>query len=235
MRALRSAPAIGLAVVGVAAGAATGLPALVVAGIGAVGYGVGVAVAAALGQGRRRPAARRERIDPFTLGEPWRLRVREALGAQSRYREAVDRTPDGPLRERLADIGARIDAGVDECWRIANQGNALGQGLKAVRLREARDGLAAAEREAGAGADADPRVAALRAQVSSAERMAATAADADSRLRLLSARMDEAAARAVELSLGAGTDADLAGLGSEVDEVVDQLEALRLAVDEVGG
>jgi hypothetical protein len=98
-----------------------------------------------------------------------------------------------------------------------------------------RASLAAAEQEAGAGADADPRVAALRAQLSSAERMTATAADADARLRLLSARLDEAAARAVELSIGAGTDADLAGLGSEVDEVVDQLEALRLALGEVGG
>jgi hypothetical protein len=78
-------------------------------------------------------------------------------------------------------------------------------------------------------------VAALRAQVASAERMTATAADADDRLRLLSARLEESAARAVELSLGAGTDADLAGLGSEVDEVVDQLESLRLALGEVAG
>jgi hypothetical protein len=187
--------------------------------------------------GGGRPAPRRERIDPFTLGEPWRLRVREALRAQSRYREALERTADGPLKERLADIGRRIDAGVDECWRIANQGDAIGAGMRAVRLGEVRASLAAAERDAGGGAeaDADPRVAALRAQVSSAERMTATAADADARLRLLSARMDEAAARAVELSIGAGTDADLAGLGSEVDEVVDQLESLRLALGEVGG
>jgi len=65
--------------------------------------------------------------------------------------------------------------------------------------------------------------------------LASTAADADARLVVLTARLDEAAARAVELSLGAGTDADLVGLGSEVDEVVDQLEALRLALGEVAG
>jgi hypothetical protein len=105
--------------------------------------------------GGGRPAPRRERIDPFTLGEPWRLRVREALRAQSRYREALERTADGPLKERLADIGRRIDAGVDECWRIANQGDAISAGMRAVRLGEVRASLAAAERDAGGGAEAD--------------------------------------------------------------------------------
>ena len=236
-RALRSPPAVGLAVVGAVVGAVAGLPALLVAGIGVAGYGLGAVASSLLTRaGGGRTAPRRERIDPFTLGEPWRLRIREALRAQARYDEALERTPEGPLRERLADIGQRIDAGVQECWRIAKQGDAIGDGMRAVRLGEVRASLAAAERDAGGGPDAesDPRVAALRAQVSSAERMTATAADADARLRLLSARMDEAAARAVELSIGAGTDADLAGLGSEVDEVVDQLESLRLALGEVG-
>lgn len=232
VRALRSPAAIGLAVAGAGIGALVGLPLLAAAGIGAAGYGVGAALATVLGRSRR-PG--RERIDPFTLGEPWRLRVREALGARTRYETAVERTPDGPLQERLADIGTRIDAGVEECWRIANQGNALGKGLRSLGAGQARTSLAAAEAQAGDGADADPRVAALRAQVASAERMTATAADADDRLRLLSARLEESAARAIELSLGAGTDADLAGLGSEVDEVVDQLESLRLALGEVAG
>lgn len=235
VRALRSPAAIGLAIAGAGFGALVDLPLLAAAGIGAAGYGVGAALASMLGRSRRSGRPGGERIDPFTLGEPWRLRVREALGARSRYKTAVERTPDGPLQERLADIGTRIDAGVEECWRIANQGNALGKGLRSLGAGQARTSLAAAEAQAGDGADADPRVAALRAQVASAERMTATAADADDRLRLLSARLEESAARAIELSLGAGTDADLAGLGSEVDEVVDQLESLRLALGEVAG
>ena len=238
VRALRSPAAIGLAVAGAGIGALAGLPLLAAAAVGAAGYGVGAALATALGGTRRRarPGGRgRERIDPFTLGEPWRLRVREALSARARYETAVERTPDGPLRERLVDIGARVDAGVEECWRIANQANELGKGLRSLGAGEARASLAAAEAAAGDGADADPRVAALRAQVASADRMTATAADADNRLRLLSARLEESAARAIELSLGAGTDADVAGLGSEVDEVVDQLESLRLALGEVAG
>lgn len=238
VRALRSPAAIGLAVAGAGIGAVAGLPLLAAAGVGAAGYALGAVLTTAL-RGARGSAGptrqRRERIDPFTLGEPWRLRVREALNARSRYETAVERTPEGPLRERLLDIGARVDAGVEECWRIANQANALGKGLRSLDPRQARASLAAAEAEAGDEVEADPRVAALRAQVASAERMTATAADADDRLRLLSARLEESAARAVELSLGAGTDADLAGLGSEVDEVVDQLESLRLALGEVAG
>ncbi len=235
LRALRSPTAIGLAVAGAGIGALVGLPLLAAAGIGAAGYGVGAVLATVLGGPRRPGRPGGERIDPFTLGEPWRLRVREALSARTRYGTAVERTPEGPLREHLIDIGTRIDAGVEECWRIANQGNALGKGLRSLGAGQARTALATAEAQAGDGADADPRVAAMRAQVASAERMTATAADADDRLQLLSARLEESAARAIELSLGAGTDADLAGLGSEVDEVVDQLESLRLALGEVAG
>lgn len=231
--ALRSPAAIGLAVAGAGASVVAGLPILAAAGIGAAAYGIGAVVAGILRRGRRRMRPGRERIDPFTLGEPWRLRVREALNARTRYETVVEAMPAGPLRERLAEIGLRIEAGVAECWRIAKQGNALGQGLRLVGIGEIRAAVASAE--ASGAARTDPRVAALRAQLASAERMATTAADADGRLKLLSARLDESAARAIELSLGAGTDADLVGLGSEVDEVVDQLESLRLALGEVGG
>lgn len=233
VEALRSPAALGLAVVGAGIGALAGLPLLATAGGAAIGYGAGAALVALV---RRRRSADRDvgRIDSFTLGEPWRLRVREAQRARSRYQTAVERTREGPLRDRLTDIGARIDAGVEECWRIANQGDALRRGLRSLGPGQIRTSLATAEADAGDDAEADPRVGALRAQLTSAERLAAAAEDANQRLRLLSARLDEAAARAVELSLGAGTDVDLAGLGSEVDEVVDQLESLRLAIEEVG-
>jgi hypothetical protein len=232
-RALRSPVAIVLAAAGAGVAAVAGLPVVAIAGIGGGAYALGATLAGILGRaGGRRPRAGRERIDPFTLGEPWRLRVQAARSAQRRYEEAVRGTREGPLRERLVDIGDRIDAGVQECWRIATQANALGKGLRTLRVGELRADLARAEAEAG-DSEADPRVTALRAQLGSATRMEATAADADARLTLLTVRLDEAAARAIEISLGAGTDADLAGLGSEVDEVVDQLESMRLAIDEV--
>ena len=68
------------------------------------------------------PRDRRERIDPFTLQEPWRRYVQEALQARNRIDEAVGRTRPGPLRDHLAEIAARMHTGVDECWLIAKRG-----------------------------------------------------------------------------------------------------------------
>ena len=49
------------------------------------------------------------------------------------------------------------------------------------------------------------------------------------RLRLLDARFDELVARAVEVSVGS---ADSAVLGNDVDDLVSELEGLRLAIDD---
>ena len=49
---------------------------------------------------------------------------------------------------------------------------------------------------------------------------------------MLNARLDEMVARAIELSVDANKVDDLGGLGSDVDTLVDELEALRLAMDE---
>jgi len=57
------------------------------------------------------------------------------------------------------------------------------------------------------------------------------ASQARHRLQLLDARLDEAVARAVELSLNADVGA-LGGLGSDVDAVVGDMEALRQALEE---
>ena len=75
----------------------------------------------------------------------------------------------------------------------------------------------------------------LQAQLATVERLERVIADADSRLRLLNARLDEAAARTIELSVQAGDVADLGGLGDDVDAMVDEMEALRQAIEETGG
>src|SRR5688500_4708505 len=71
----------------------------------------------------RRPAG--ERIDPFALSDPWRRMVIDAQQAQSRFRQAVERSKPGPLRDRLSDLGARFEEALRECWRIACQGDSL--------------------------------------------------------------------------------------------------------------
>src|SRR5918994_330650 len=79
------------------------------------------------------PRQRRgERIDPFTLQEPWRRYVQEALQARNRIDEAVGRTRPGPLRDHLAEIAARMHTGVEECWLIAKRGQTLVEARRGI-------------------------------------------------------------------------------------------------------
>lgn len=229
-----------------------GLPIVAAAGIGLAAYGVRVAIGLP-----RKP--RPERIDIAGLFEPWRYFVREALASQGRYRRAVEATTPGPLRDRLREIGTRIDAGVHECYRIARRGVALERGLSAVeaggadrqltalidtlpsevqpelrRAHGAGRGIAAAAERAGVDSHQVQTIKALEAQLASASRLGVVAQDARDHLRLLDARLDEAVARAVELSLRAEDAAELSGVGGDVEDLVHEMELLRAALEEAG-
>ena len=65
--------------------------------------------------------------------------------------------------------------------------------------------------------------------------MIAVAQDAQDRLRLLDARLDEAVARAVELAIQAEDVGELGGLGGDVEELVSEMESLRVGLEEVSG
>jgi hypothetical protein len=224
----------GILLAGVAAAAVIVSPlAIALAPVAAVvAWGARVAVAVPKG-----PA--RERIDPFTLGEPWKQYVREAVQAQNRFDDVVKSAEKGPLRDRLAEIGTRIADGVQECWRIARRGDALEHALTTIDVPSTERELAAVEREqaqaGGPGVSLESTRQALRAQLSSAERINLVVNEARSRLRLLDARLDEAVARATELALQTGEDVDLSGLGTAVDRLVEDMEALRAALEETEG
>jgi len=231
-----------LSPIGLIGGAAVGV---LVAVVGAPVWAAALAAAAvwALNAWRLLPRSPRpERIDPFAVQEPWRRFVQEALQARNRFAAAVDRAPSGPLRDRLREIAARVDTGVEETWLIAKRGQTLVRARREVdlaridrQLGELRPG------EAGPGGPADARevdpsdatvVESLEAQRAAATRMDAVIERTQSELRVLDARLDEAVARTVELTARAGTDTAVAGLGSDVDDLVTEMEALRLALDE---
>jgi hypothetical protein len=184
---------------------------------------------------RRAPAD--ERIDPFALGEPWRIYVRDALQAESRFEQAVRSVRPGPLKERLDDIGGRIHAGVEECWRVAKQANAMQKAVNAVDVRAKERDLSRIQGELTAGGDETlERVAeSLRAQLAAGARMEAAVWDARDRLRVLDARLAEAVTRASELSLRSPAEAELGVLGHDVDDLVGEMEALRSGLEELGG
>jgi hypothetical protein len=230
-RAITSPSGILLAGAGASAAILAGLGLPIAAGVGLAAWAARVALAIP----RKAPE---DRIQPARLAEPWRSFVREAEDAARRYRRAVAATAPGPLRERLADIGTRIDTGVLESWRVAKRGDALEGALGEMDVRAVADELQGVEAEAARrgphGASLERTAAALRAQLESASRLGTVAAEARDRLRLLDARLDEAVARAVELSLGAGDLSAAGGLEGDVDQLVEEMEALRAALDDAG-
>jgi hypothetical protein len=212
----------------VVAGAGTAVG--VLAGLDAVAALVGAAAYAALVL-LRMPRDRRASegdIDPRRLRDPWRQHVREALEAEQRFAAAVEATPEGPLRDRLDGMVARVADAVSECWRIANRGQqlevALGQ-LAPIQQLEAK--LARADNEGVA--------AALRSQIDSYRRIEQTAIDTRTRLQILEARLDETVARAIEVGLRAGDPVEIGVLDDDVDSLVVEMEALRRGLDETAG
>jgi len=161
-------------------------------------------------------------IDPFVLSEPWRRSVSSAQSAQRRYSEIVRAIPAGPLRSKMESITDQVQRGVEECWLIAKRGDELDTALNRLDSASLRTRLESATDDATR--------ASLQAQLDSAQRLRATRDDTEQRLRLLNTRVGELLAQAAEVSVGADTTDEL---GSAVDDVVTQLESLRLAVEEV--
>lgn len=229
-RAMMSPGAILLAGAGAAAVVASGLP-LVVAPVAAVAAW-GARVLAAV----PRAAPQHARIDPFAVPEPWRGAVVEALKAQVRFEKAVEATERGPIRDRLRTIGERIDDGVREVDRIARRGAQLTVARAAVDAEEAAAELAELERDAAepwaAGSKLARAAEALRAQIETAHRIEALVDDARGQLIVLDARLDESVARAIELSVRIEDADELVAVGADVDGVVEEMEALRLALEE---
>jgi hypothetical protein len=218
---------------------------LLLGGVAAVGILVaGPVVGAVLGVGAyagrvlaavpRRGAA--DEVDARSLRSPWRDYVQETQIAEARYDKIVRDAREGPLRDRLAQIGERIHDGVREAWRIAQRGQALEDGLHQLQPALALRQLEMARQEARRTPNDSnrQRVQSLEAQVATSTRLEGVIRDAADRLRLLDARLDEMVARAVELSLS-GDHGQLHGLDSDVDNLVGEMEALRLALEETGG
>lgn len=229
--AITSPSGIILAGAGISAGILAGVP-LIGVGLGALLWGGRVL----LGMPR---GPKEQRVDAGSLQEPWRTFVREAQQAKNRFDHAVATADAGPLRDRLSDIGTRIEAGVHECWKVARRGNVLTDARRQIDVPRIQAELASTQANASApwaaGSSIQDRVQALENQLGSAERMDRVIFDTQNRLQTLDARLDEAVTRAIELSVQAGDAGSLGGLDSDVDSLVEEMEALRLALDEASG
>ena len=213
---------------GIAVGVAVGFLWNPTAGIGA---GIGVYVATVLGAMPKTP---RSTIDPFAVSEPWRQFVKGAQRAKQSLRQAVNATRDGPLRARLVDIAGRLEQAVEESWAIARRGDEIDTAVKRIDPVRLRSQLVVLQRSAPtdpgeAAGDRSAAMASIESQLASADRLKALSASTADRLRLTQVRLDELVARAAEVSVGTS---DTGMYEHDVDNLVVELEALRLAVAE---
>lgn len=227
-RAITSPSAILAAGGGAAAGILTGLGPIgaIIGGIIAFVARVGMAIP------KSEPS---EKIDPFTLSDPWNRLMGDALAARNEFSEATRSARNGPVADRLSSIGEGIGHSVDECWAIAKAGHALAGARGRINLvqiqREFND--IQALRSHGTDATLDATAASLQAQLDTANRMDATIRETQNRLRLLNARLDEAVTRCIELSVSHTDSAELGTVGDAVSDILGEMEALRSAITEV--
>jgi hypothetical protein len=227
--AMMSPGAILLAGVGAAVG--------IVAGGGVVGA-LAVGILAWVGRvGAAVPRGPvRERIDRRAVSGPWQRFVDEALAAQERFRSAVARTNPGPIRDRMATLDSRIEEFVRHSYDVARSGQALSEARAGIDT----DGIARDLHQVTRGRNPhdlpegtqQQAARALLSQLESAQRLDDTVRITHDRLVLLDARLDEIVTRSIELSV---TGSDAGSLGSverDLIDVVDEMEAVRLAVAE---
>lgn len=193
-----------------------------------VGYAIGLTTAVII---RHRDT---ERIDPFALNEPWRFFVRDALQARNRYRSTVAALDDGPIADRLRDMGRQIDAGVEESWRVARRGQAIADARRTIKRDKVIRQIEEIERE-----DVDPstdrRLESLESQLASSDHLGEVLDDAERRLKILDTRLEDSVTRAIAVSARLGDDRALSTVEDDMTLLVDELEALREALDDTEG
>ncbi len=212
-----------------------------IAAAGPIGIiaGLGTWVAATLLHLRKPAAAMitKVKVDPFTISEPWRRYVQSAQSAQGRFTRAVNETPKGPVQDRMRDIEERINAAVTECWQVSQEGHRLSRAVDQLNVSELGKDVAALKQEQARNSDPtrasvlEDTMRSLQSQVDGAQRLLNLRTATEDRLRDLDAKLDELVARGVELSV-TGSIVEMDSLGSDVQNVIDEMEALRRAMTE---
>jgi hypothetical protein len=180
---------------------------------------------------------RRFRPDPLAEVEPdalppvYRAPVADARRARTQFSELTSGLPEGPLRDRMGELGGRVDAGVLAIWRTASQAAAIDRVAATLDPERVTAELKQARRS---GADASV-VEALQARFASTQRLLNARDGLRERLPVLEARLATAVARAAELTLAGPhvVDAELAGLAADVESLVVELDVLSSATAEL--
>jgi hypothetical protein len=183
---------------------------------------------------RVQGAVAKATLDPFSVGEPWRQFVQGAQRSASKLHATVENTSEGPLKTRMESIVARLDSGLQETWRIARRGDQIDDTVRQLdpvalesKLRSLRG-----RNESTPSADLEAAIESVESQIASTQRLKDESKRTADTLRLAQTRFDELVSRAAEVSIGAG---DTDTYEHDVDDLVVELESLRLAVEETNG
>jgi hypothetical protein len=168
--------------------------------------------------------------------------MQSALVARQSYRVALRDCPPGPLQERFYDMSARVDDVVEGLYKLVVRAQSLRQylGRTSATLKETElTRVQSTLRSLGPGVAHDQVAAqteALEQQLAARRRIEAAYQNAMAKIDATTARIDQMAAQLAEVVL-LGDDAAMAGLPGTVDDVnelVEELDSVRLALDEVG-
>jgi hypothetical protein len=232
-RAAASPTAIVLAGAGVAIGVTAHLGVAVAVVLGAAGYGARLGWAAL----RRRVALRQraerrvDRIDPWSVPEPWRAYTARALDARKQYHQLARDCPPGVVADYLSGAIPKVDSAVEEAWVLARSGASLsGPPGRAEQITRELDQVHAARPRAGPPerAQLDSREAALASELRSLRRTGSVSAQLSARLSELSTQLEGVVASSGQLVAGAGAaGADLSSLSSELGSLSKALDEAR--------
>jgi hypothetical protein len=185
---------------------------------------------------RRRPVAPADplaAVDPALVSAAYRAPVEDALRARRQFAELVAGVASGPLRDRLDELGGRVDAGVLAVWGTATHAMELERVLATLDPERVTDQLKRARRDGADPAVVEP----LAARFASVQRLLNALDEMRRGLPLLEARLGTAVARTAELTLtspAASAPAALDALSAELDGVTLELHALTAATHELG-
>jgi len=182
-----------------------------------------------LRRNRKERKAQAAAADLAPLPARWQPFVADAVEVRRRWQEVVAGLRDGPVRDRLVELGDKIDAGVLAVHATASRAadaDRIASTLDADRVTE---DYKRAKRDPSV----DPVLLdAMTERFTSVQRVLNALDDVDRQLRLLDVRLGAVVARGAEVALTAGQGSD--ELGRELDAVVAELGALQQSLDSLG-
>jgi DNA repair ATPase RecN len=87
----------------------------------------------------------------------------------------------------------------------------------------------------GVDPSSDRRLESLESQLASSDHLGDVLADAERRLKILDTRLEDSVTRAIDVSARLGDDRSLSTVEEDMTLLVDELEALREALDDTEG